>query len=56
VLLVTHEEEVAAAAKRIIRLRDGIVESDVAVGEPLRRAAGGEARLDGASVGSIPGS
>ncbi|WP_024768837.1 ABC transporter ATP-binding protein [Aquimarina macrocephali] len=29
VILVTHEEEVATHAHRVIRLRDGIVESDV---------------------------
>lgn len=29
VVLVTHEEDIAAHAKRIIRLRDGVVESDV---------------------------
>lgn len=29
VILVTHEEDIAAHAHRIIRLRDGIVESDV---------------------------
>ena len=28
IILVTHEEEIAAHAKRIIRLRDGMVESD----------------------------
>ena len=28
VIMVTHEEEIAAHAKRVIRLRDGIVESD----------------------------
>jgi putative ABC transport system ATP-binding protein len=28
-LLVTHEEEVAAYAHRIIRLRDGMIESDI---------------------------
>ena len=28
VILVTHEEEIAACAKRIVRLRDGIIESD----------------------------
>lgn len=28
VIMVTHEEEIAAHAKRIIRLRDGIIESD----------------------------
>ncbi len=29
VILVTHEEEIALHAKRIIRLRDGLIESDV---------------------------
>jgi len=29
VILVTHEEDIAAHAKRIIRLRDGMIESDV---------------------------
>jgi putative ABC transport system ATP-binding protein len=29
VIVVTHEEDVAARAKRIIRLRDGVIESDV---------------------------
>lgn len=28
VIMVTHEEEIAAHAKRIIRLRDGVIESD----------------------------
>ena len=28
VILVTHEEEIAAYANRIIRLRDGLIESD----------------------------
>jgi putative ABC transport system ATP-binding protein len=28
VVLVTHEEDIAAYAKRVIRLRDGVVESD----------------------------
>jgi len=30
VILVTHEEDIAAYAKRVIRLRDGIIESDSA--------------------------
>lgn len=34
VLVVTHEEDVARHARRIIRLRDGIIESDVRVDEP----------------------
>jgi len=29
VILVTHEEEVAEHAHRIIRLRDGVIESDI---------------------------
>lgn len=35
ILVVTHEEEVALHARRIIRLRDGIIESDVPVEEPV---------------------
>ncbi len=30
VVLVTHEEDIAAYAKRVIRLRDGLVETDAA--------------------------
>ncbi|MBW7844501.1 MAG: ATP-binding cassette domain-containing protein, partial [Bacteroidia bacterium] len=28
VIVVTHEEDIAKRAKRIVRLRDGIIESD----------------------------
>jgi putative ABC transport system ATP-binding protein len=28
IVLVTHEEEIAAHARRVVRLRDGVVESD----------------------------
>lgn len=28
VILVTHEEDIANYAKRVVRLRDGLVESD----------------------------
>lgn len=31
IILVTHEEDIALRAKRIVRLRDGVVESDKAV-------------------------
>jgi len=34
VIIVTHEEEIAAHAKRIVRLRDGAIESDLAVASP----------------------
>lgn len=29
IVMITHEDEVAARAKRVIRLRDGLIESDV---------------------------
>ena len=29
VIMVTHEEDIAAHAKRVIRLRDGVIESDI---------------------------
>ena len=35
ILLVTHEEEIAKHARRIIRLRDGLIESDVFVASPV---------------------
>jgi putative ABC transport system ATP-binding protein len=28
VIIVTHEEDIAKRAKRIVRLRDGVIESD----------------------------
>ncbi len=31
IILVTHEEEIALHAKRVVRLRDGVVESDAAL-------------------------
>ena len=34
-LVVTHEEEIAQHARRIIRLRDGLIESDVRVENPM---------------------
>jgi len=33
ILLVTHEEDVARHASRIIRLRDGFIESDLRLPE-----------------------
>lgn len=37
-LVVTHEDDIAAHARRIVRLRDGDVESDVAVEAPTLAA------------------
>ncbi|MDQ3278016.1 MAG: ATP-binding cassette domain-containing protein, partial [Bacteroidota bacterium] len=36
VVLVTHEEEIAAHARRIIRLKDGLIESDQTTGAEVR--------------------
>jgi putative ABC transport system ATP-binding protein len=47
VILVTHEEDIAARAHRIIRLRDGLVESD---GPPAARPA--HARPDEGALGT----
>ena len=38
IIMVTHEDEVSAHAKRIIRLRDGEVQSDVLVADRLQFA------------------
>ena len=39
ILLVTHEDEIADHARRIIRLRDGKIESDVKVENPVLQDA-----------------
>lgn len=36
IILVTHEEDIALHAKRIVRLRDGLIESDQQQNEPLK--------------------
>ncbi len=36
IILVTHEEDIALNAHRIIRLRDGVIESDVMNNEPVK--------------------
>jgi putative ABC transport system ATP-binding protein len=45
IILITHEDEVAAHADRIIRLRDGMIESDVA--NAARRTRDGGAASTG---------
>jgi putative ABC transport system ATP-binding protein len=37
IIIVTHEEDIAKHARRIVRLRDGLIESDVA-NEPIKLA------------------
>ena len=39
IILVTHEEYIAAYARRTVRLRDGLIESDLATGHSSRPAA-----------------
>jgi putative ABC transport system ATP-binding protein len=31
IIMVTHEDDVAASAKRVVRVRDGLIASDVRV-------------------------
>ncbi len=39
IILVTHEDDVAARAKRVVRLRDGLLQSDIRNDEASRMAA-----------------
>jgi len=39
IILVTHEDDIAAHARRTIRLRDGVIESDVTNGARHRKGA-----------------
>ena len=39
IIIVTHEDEVAERAKRIVRLKDGMLHSDDAISEERRQAA-----------------
>jgi len=41
IIVVTHEEEVAARSRRIVRLRDGKIESDLAVAPQAQTLAAG---------------
>ncbi len=45
IVMVTHEPDIAAHCRRIVRMRDGVVWSDEAVVEPRRAAAMGGVRL-----------
>jgi len=40
IVMITHEDEVAARARRIVRLRDGAILDDVRVAPPVLRIAG----------------
>jgi putative ABC transport system ATP-binding protein len=48
VIMVTHEEDVAAHAHRVVRLRDGLIESDLS--QQARRV---EVPAGAAAIGSI---
>lgn len=39
IIVVTHEQEIADHARRIIRLRDGVIESDEPVAQPVLASA-----------------
>ncbi len=39
IIMVTHEDEVAERAKRVVRLRDGLLQSDATNSEESRKAA-----------------
>lgn len=46
ILVVTHENDIAKHARRIIRLRDGIIESDTQVDKPVLENADVSVRAD----------
>ena len=41
IILVTHEEDIAEHARRVVRLRDGLLESDAPVANPRLATATG---------------
>ena len=54
ILLVTHDLQLAAHARRIIRLRDGEVVEDRPIGESERRAAGAAGGNGAGDVAALP--
>jgi ABC-type sulfate/molybdate transport systems ATPase subunit len=54
-LLVTHDDDVAAAATRIVRMRDGRIEDDGASGRSTLTATAG-ATTAGATTAGATGS
>ena len=52
IILVTHEEHIAEHAHRIVRLRDGLIESDEMRRASARRPAAAPAALEAAAVGA----
>ena len=49
IVVITHENEVAAHAKRVLRMRDGLIESDLRQ-VPVARAAAPLSRPSGAAA------
>jgi putative ABC transport system ATP-binding protein len=45
IIMVTHEDEVACRAKRVVRLRDGLLQSDVQ-NDPAERIAAAQKALE----------
>jgi putative ABC transport system ATP-binding protein len=52
IILVTHEEHIAERAHRLIRLRDGLIESDEMRRAPAHRPATAPAAHEAAAVGA----
>lgn len=53
IIMVTHEDEVAARAKRVVRLRDGLLQSDVSNPDQQRQEAAQRAQRDIARVSKL---
>ncbi|HWE37525.1 MAG TPA: ABC transporter ATP-binding protein [Isosphaeraceae bacterium] len=55
IIMVTHEDDIAEHAKRIIRMRDGVIIEDGPSPRMLAQAQAAEAGLAAASAGLLPG-